>query len=356
MIYLITGNMGTGKTAMALTWVLDNKFGLFKDSEGNPRPIFAVNIPGINKKVLPIADVSPEDFMAKPLSDNFPVGSVIFVDEALEIYPPRAAAAKMPVHVQGLNTLRHFGLTLILITQNPVYLDPFVKGLISKHIHVDRKQLGSRLYEWTSLQTSFNQQTFSQAYSEIYKPDKRVFTLYESSAKHIKFKKSISWYWYLFIICPILLGVALYFFNAKLRSMSGDVDSKVASEPAAAVVASAPVPVASAPFPFEAVGGSDGASAPAKEIVGAKVEDYVPRVESLPETKPIYDNLRVPINMETVAGCVKTVDTCNCYTEQGTKVYASRQNCVYWAENGVFQAYRRVGSVGGGVGGAAAGG
>ena len=144
----------------------------------------------------------------------------------------------------------------------------------------------------------------------------------------------------------------MYFFNAKLRGMAGDVDSKVASEPAAVV---APVPVASAPSPFEAVGGSDGASAPAKEIVGAKVEDYVPRVESLPETKPIYDNLRVPINMETVAGCVKTVDTCNCYTEQGTKVYASRQNCVYWAENGVFQAYRRVGSAGG-VGGAATGG
>lgn len=44
MIYLVTGNMGTGKTAMVLTWVLDNKFGLFKDDDGNPRQIFAVNI------------------------------------------------------------------------------------------------------------------------------------------------------------------------------------------------------------------------------------------------------------------------------------------------------------------------
>ena len=131
MIYLITGNMGTGKTSMALTWVLDNKFELFEDAEGNKRPIFAVNIPNINKKVLPIADVSPEDFMAKPLHENFPEGAVIFVDEAMEIYPPRAASTKMPVHVEGLNTLRHHGLTLILITQNPAYLDPFVKGLVS---------------------------------------------------------------------------------------------------------------------------------------------------------------------------------------------------------------------------------
>lgn len=286
--------------------------------------------------------------MAKPLSDNFPVGSVIIVDEALEIYPPRAAAAKMPVHIEGLNTLRHFGLTLILITQNPVYLDPFVKGLISKHIHVDRKQIGSRLYEWTSLQTSFNQHTFSQAYSEVYKPDKRVFGLYKSSAKHIKFEKSISWYWYLFFICPILLGVALYFFYDKLDAMSGKDDLRVSSAPAAVV---AP-PVASAPVSsFDGGGDFGGASVPAKEVVGGKVGDYVPRVDSLPETKPIYDNLRVPVNMETVAGCVKTVDTCNCYTEQGTKVYASHKNCVYWAQNGVFQVYRRVDSGSGGSGG-----
>ena len=33
MIYLITGTPGTGKTSMALTWVLDNKFELFEDAE-----------------------------------------------------------------------------------------------------------------------------------------------------------------------------------------------------------------------------------------------------------------------------------------------------------------------------------
>lgn len=344
MIYLITGNMGTGKTSMALTWVLDNKFELFEDAEGNKRPIFAVNIPNINKKVLPIADVSPDDFMAKPLHENFPEGAVIFVDEAMEIYPPRATSTKMPVHVEGLNTLRHYGLTLILITQNPAYLDPFVKGLISKHIHVERKQFGSRLYEWNYLQTSFSRATRQEAYSEIYKPDKRVFDLYKSSSKHIKFKKSLSWYWYALVILPFVVLGALYWAKSSYQNLGGQDVQQMPAE------ASAPAQTQSGgavETGLEAFAKTPAlaASEPEKMIVGGDVNDYVPRVPSLPETAPIYDNLRNPVNMETVAGCVKSVSTCNCYTEQGTKVYASKEMCTYWAENGVFQRYRSVESV-----------
>ena len=81
----------------------------------------------------------------------------------------------------------------------------------------------------------------------------------------------------------------------------------------------------------------------ASEPVGTKLDDWKPRIDSLPETKPIYDGLRHPINMETVAGCVKTSSSCNCYTEQATKVYVNKAMCEYWAENGIFQVYRDVG-------------
>lgn len=348
MIYLITGTPGTGKTSMALTWVLDNKFELFEDEQGNKRPIFSVNIPEINTKVLPIADVPPEDFKAKPLHENFPEGAVIFVDEAMEIYPPRAASTKLPAHVEGLNTLRHYGLTLILITQNPAYLDPFVKGLVGKHIHIERKQLGSRLYEWNHLQTSFSKATFDLAYSEIYKPDKRTFTLYKSSTKHIKFKKSLSWYWYALLILPFVVLGALYWAKSSFYALGGE-EAQEAPVSASAPTSAPEQPNASALVEtgLEAFGktSSMAASEPSVEkvIVGGDVKDYVPRVPSLPETAPIYDNLRNPVNMETVSGCVKTQKTCNCYTEQGTKVYASKEMCAYWAENGVFQRYRAVG-------------
>ena len=126
MIYLITGTPGTGKTSYALKMILDNKFDLFKDEEGLFRPMFSVNIPNVNKKVIPVNDILADDFVSKPLADNFEQGSVIFVDEASELYPNRSASSKIPVHVEGLNTLRHQGLTLILITQAPTMIDPFV--------------------------------------------------------------------------------------------------------------------------------------------------------------------------------------------------------------------------------------
>lgn len=341
MIYLVTGTPGTGKTSVVLKWVLDNKFGLFKDEDGSPRPIYSVNIPKINKQLLPIVDVPPDDLKAAALSDNFPDGSVIIVDEASEIYPARALSAKLPPHVEKLNTLRHHGLTLILITQNPTMIDTFVRNLVGKHIHIDRKQIGSRIYEWNACQTSFNASTFAQAYSEVYKPDKRTFGLYESSTKHIKFKKSISWYWYALLILPFVLAAVVWYANSSINSLAGDAVSDTPSASAAAPAVVQPAPPA---------GGLNLPSArAASEPVGSRIEDYVPRVRGLPETKPIYDGVRKVVNMETVAGCVKSAGSCNCYTHQATRLAIDRQMCELYVKEGIFDRYgeRFAGSVSG---------
>ena len=177
MIYLITGTPGTGKTSYALTLILANKYDLFKEEEGMISTMFSVTIPNVNKKVIPVNDILADDFVSKPLADNFEQGSVIFVDEASELYPNRSASSKIPVHVEGLNTLRHQGLTLILITQAPTMIDPFVRNLVGKHIHIERKQLGSKLYEWNCCVTSVNSQAKAEAYTQPYAPDKRTFEL-----------------------------------------------------------------------------------------------------------------------------------------------------------------------------------
>ena len=63
MIYLVTGTPGTGKTAFVMDSVLKNRFGLFKDENGNFRPMFSVNLEVIDKAQLPISPVRPEDFI-----------------------------------------------------------------------------------------------------------------------------------------------------------------------------------------------------------------------------------------------------------------------------------------------------
>ncbi|MDO5357471.1 MAG: zonular occludens toxin domain-containing protein [Conchiformibius sp.] len=247
---------------------------------------------------------------AKPLHENFEAGSVIFVDEASEVYPPRSAATRLPVHVQGLNTLRHHGLTLILITQHPSMIDPFVRNLVGKHIHIDRKQIGSKLYEWNTVQTSFSKTSFADAFSVPYVPDKRTFDLYTSSSKHIKFKKSLSWYWYAIPVLPFLLGGLYWFTAGSLQTMAGQTPQpKAVSQPPP--VAAVPPP----PLPSPTV-----VRQPETRADNLAASDFVPTVPGHDETAPIYNPVRRVADFPQVVGCISSSTSCRCYTQQGTEV------------------------------------
>lgn len=336
MIYLITGNMGTGKTSMVLSWVLDNKFGLFVDEEGNKRPMFSVNIPNINKK-LSINDVSPEDFMSKPLHENFEVGSIIFVDEASEIYPNRSSASKLPLHLEGLNKLRHYGLTLIVITQGPLMIDPFLRSLVSKHIHVERKQLGSKLYEWNSCQTSFNRSSFSLAYTEMYKPDERTFDLYESSTKHIKFKKSVSWWFYLLLILPFVVGGLCWYVMNSIESLGGDKKEEQQEQTTQEHPTTAPIDEPSVLDKYL----NKSTTLPQTEQRNMTAADWLPTVADRPESAPIYNDVRKVVDFPEVAVCVSSADSCNCYTHQGTLIEdITEKSCRKRSLNRDFNPYR----------------
>lgn len=334
MIYLITGTPGTGKTSMVLKWVLDNKYGLFKDNDDNYRPIFAVNIPNINRRILPIVDVLPEDLVAKPLAENFDDGSIIIVDEASELYPTRASASKLPIHVDGLNKLRHHGLTLILLTQSPTMIDPFVRALVGKHVHIERKQVGSKLYEWHSVQTSINDSARKDAYSEVYKPDKRTFDLYKSSSKHIKFKKSLSWHWYGLLVFPILAILAYLYAGSRLNAMAGDAPtiSTPSEQQASATTSDALasyIPQPTQAFPTTTTPNHLTAS------------DFVPTVPNRPESAPIYDNIRRVADFPQIVGCVQSAKSCRCYTQQATVVEMTQSQCIDHLNNRPFNAYQQ---------------
>ena len=325
MIYLITGTPGTGKTSYALKMILDNKFDLFKDEEGLFRPMFSVNIPNVNKKVIPVNDILADDFVSKPLADNFEQGSVIFVDEASELYPNRSASSKIPVHVEGLNTLRHQGLTLILITQAPTMIDPFVRNLVGKHIHIERKQLGSKLYEWNRCVTSVNSQAKAEAYTQPYAPDKRTFELYHSSTKHIKFKKSVSWYYKVFPVLVIFLLAVTYFIFSSLGGLAGDaVESSVEDAQSVSAVGSS----------NEAVLPSSG-SGDAKNR-SLREADFIPVVMPREETAPLYDSVREVTDFPRAGGCVKSAKSCTCYSQQGSVLtLIDTATCTDWVDTGM---------------------
>lgn len=328
MIYLITGTPGMGKTSFLAKSILENREGLFKFDDGTPRPIYTCNIPWTDKgrRLLGVSEVSKEDVQAASIHDNFPEGSVLIVDEASEVYPSRAMSSKLPKHVEGLNTLRHKGYTLILITQMPHMIDSFVQKLVFKHWHLHPNQLGQKLYEFLGCQTSFGRSVLQMGVGQFYKPDPQVFDLYNSSTKHIKTKRKLGWKWYLLPTMPVLIGFALWLASDKMDEMSGGAKPDSSGH---AIQAAAPATASSAP-----------SVEPPAEVVDAGAEfDYVPLVEGRPETAIIYDGIRKVQQFPVVSACVSSAKACNCYTQQGTKVAMTRKMCRDWLENRPFNPY-----------------
>ena len=210
MIYLITGTPGTGKTSMAVDMILNNKDGLFtmeaEDGTKIARPLYFCHIDGLDARKFKAHELTEEELQSAPLNEIVPEGSVVIVDEADYTYPVRSSAQKPPPYIQTLKELRHNGFTLILMTQHPTMLDKYVRNLVGRHIHLERKVVGTYKYEFYRCEDSLTPQVFASTTKSFYKPPKEAFKYYKSASKHIKFKKKIpKVFWFVFLSIAVLL-------------------------------------------------------------------------------------------------------------------------------------------------------
>lgn len=340
MIYLITGTPGTGKTAFAVSSIINNREGLFKyeteDGEVVDRPLYFCHIDGLDEKALKAHRLTEEQIQSAPLNELVPQGSVVIVDEADYAYPTRAAAKEVPPYVKTLKELRHDGFTLILMTQHPSMLDSYLRNLVGKHWHLERKQVGTKLYEFYRCETNIASACAAKGVtSDFYKPDKRAFKYYKSASVHIKFKKKLH---------PVFYGMGLLLVCAPLffYYSSGRFKRYVGAEEQPAAVAIAET---SAPAQQQAAADNYPAAQPmaASLPVGAKVEDYRPRIANLQETAPIYDSLRQVADFPRRVACVASADSCNCYSQQATILpNISTAECRAIVKQRPFDPYRKI--------------
>jgi hypothetical protein len=101
MINLSTGLPGAGKTLFTIAFVKE-----LADKE--KRPVF---YSGITDLALDWQEIDAEKWM------DAPDGALIVIDECQRIFRPRGSAAKVPEYVSALETHRHKGLDLFLISE-----------------------------------------------------------------------------------------------------------------------------------------------------------------------------------------------------------------------------------------------
>lgn len=136
MIYLITGTPGGGKSLRAV-WYAEQCL-----REG--RAVFG-NINGYSRQ-SPIPGMSP---LVKEKSGRWsggvggdwrdcPDGSVVIYDEAQRDFPQRSNSSAVPELVRAMETHRHRGFDIFIVTQHPNQVDHWLRRLVGRHDHLRR--------------------------------------------------------------------------------------------------------------------------------------------------------------------------------------------------------------------------
>jgi zona occludens toxin len=192
MIELRTGLPGNGKTLSMVQELAAMQVKWDKGDE-SARPVFVHNVKDL---ILPhsplpvIEEKNPKTGGIKRLPDwdNVPDGSLVIIDECQDLFPPRSSQSEAPPHVAWLNTHRHRGVDLVLITQHPKLIDSAVRALVGKHKHYRRMFGSSRsvVYEWDGCADSLT--GMKNAVTTYWKFPADAFKWYKSAEVHTKQK------------------------------------------------------------------------------------------------------------------------------------------------------------------------
>jgi zona occludens toxin len=312
MITEITGLPGNGKTLYALAFVKDW-------AERENRPVF---YSGIAELTLPWTEIEPEKWF------ECPPRSIIVIDECQRVFRPRSMGKDVPEHVSKLETHRHQGVDIVLITQNPMLTDTAVRRLVGRHFHVVRKfgMQSANVYEWGSIKDNpLTDAARKDAIKHTWKYDKRVYGYYKSAEVHTV-KARIPKKVFVMFAMPFLIAALAYYAVQYFRGLGHPKATAAAGSVAEAIKPVAPATAGKRPF---------DPVADARDYVAMNT----PRVHGLPHTSPKFDEITKPTAAPVPVACVASDKKCLCYTQQGTRMDVRDQTCRDIAEFGFFEEF-----------------
>lgn len=140
MFKLVTGKPGDGKTSNELWEFLNAK-------EYKGRDKFCTPIKGFDAAKHGVTEI--EDIKGWR---DLPDGSVIFIDEVQD-YLGQRSGKEVPEWIRELARHRHSGKDFIATTQDPMFLDPFVRKLAKPHVHYHRPwNMKMVRHQWDTVQ------------------------------------------------------------------------------------------------------------------------------------------------------------------------------------------------------------
>lgn len=291
-IVLITAVPGSGKT-LRLVWYIREAL----------RAKQKVYVHGVNGLInsgewrgwLPFPD--PKKWQ------ELPAGSVLIVDEAQDHFPPAPSGAVIPDYLQEMTRIRHAGIRLVVVTQNPSLLHGHLKALVGRHEHLKREDgaEASFIYRRNSLITNVNSDAAlaKEDYVKWSFP-KDCYDAYKSAQTHTV-KRTIKGRYkrgaVALVIAALCIGIVVY--RVGNRTASKD-DAIVGTD---------------------ATPGADGPrartdAAPSITTAADYAAQFTPVIAEMPWTMPATMNREVLVQPTVM--CMSTSISCRCMTEQAT--------------------------------------
>lgn len=305
MITLITGLPGSGKSLFTLKTVKE-----LADRE--KRPVFYHGIPDLTLTDWQLMEKG-EDWV------NCPEGAIIVIDECQTTFRPRANGAPVPQHVQQLEVHRHKGHDLYVITQHPMLLDGNLRRLVGRHYHVVRffGFQKSTIHEFQKVRDNVDKSTKGGT-SRVFNFPKEVYGWYKSADMHTV-KRRIPPALIAVIVLPLLVCVAGYILYRSIDGLS-EAPEAVKAVGAGGVQEGAPV--------------MQAARQQQPEL--SYFELRAERVQGLPHTAPVYDEVTQPVEAPLPSACVEFRGVCKCYSQQGTEMTVQPEMCRHIVQKGFF--------------------
>lgn len=296
MITLITGTPGAGKTLYTVAEELPK----FKN-----RPLFIDGIPDL--AISHLECIGPVENWHEWIPD----GAVLVIDEVQRIWRPRGTASAVPPGVAALETHRHKGVDLVIITQHPNLLDPNIRRLVGRHLHVRRMFGWSRaiVYEWDS---ATDPARVSNAIKRSWAYPRKAYKLYKSAEVHTKRGNRVPFVVLAAVLAMVAVPVGWYYaLDRTAAKWIGDEtgDTGAATEPATARAGGANLPVALPVVPQRIL------------------EALIPADDHNPLSAPLYAAVVPPVVAPEVVGCISSRKSCACYSQQQTPVWLPDEQC-----------------------------